>query len=66
MSDKYTVVVGNIGTVYSGNSARTARKTFNEYIDQSINRYGRASGEPVYLFSDGELDEEYEPSQQEE
>ena len=54
-----SVVVGNIGTVYAGDSVQTARHTFNEYVRQSIDNYGRAAGEDVTWFMDGEIEREY-------
>jgi hypothetical protein len=57
---KYQVVVGNIGTVYDGNSYLLAIRTYGEYVDQSKTNYGRAAGEPVALFEDGEIIKELE------
>lgn len=48
----WQVVVGNIGTVYDGNSQDEAIKTYNEYVAQSKERKGRAAGESVVLFRD--------------
>lgn len=59
MSDRYTVVVGNVGTAYSGNDPVEARKVFGEYRDISQGRRGRAAGEDVTLFDDGEPELEY-------
>lgn len=55
----YEVNVGNIGTIYCGDSYRTALKHFVEYIDQSKSEVGRASGESVVLARDGEPIREY-------
>lgn len=55
----YEVVVGNIGTVHHGNDRRTAERVFAEYVSQSKEGYGRASGEPVTLLGDGEILKEY-------
>ena len=55
---KHEVVVGNIGTVYTGNYAE-AEKAFREYRHQSVKRYGRAAGENVIWFRDGEIYKEY-------
>ena len=56
----YEVVVGNIGTVYSGPSQVKAAADHKEYVDQSRTGYGRASGESVTTFIDGEIFEHYE------
>lgn len=50
----FEVVVGNIGTVYRGPLLKEALMAFGEYSRQSREGYGRASGEPVTLFKDGE------------
>lgn len=47
----YEVVVGNIGTVHTG----LANKWCGEYKRQSDSGVGRAAGEPVTLFVDGEI-----------
>jgi hypothetical protein len=52
---RYQVVVGNIGTVYSGNDASKARRAFEEYKEQSLTNYGRAAGESVTWFENGEI-----------
>lgn len=59
MKHHYEIVVGNIGTVYSGHNHRTALQKYNEYIRQSQNTNGRAAGETVTFFYDGEIDREY-------
>lgn len=51
----YQVIVGNIGTVYSGNTEQTACDIFDEYVKMSQAPYGRASGESVTLMMDGEV-----------
>lgn len=56
---RYQVVVGNIGTVYDGDSYREAVNVLEEYVSQSVNGYGRASDEDVTLFKDGDLKEEH-------
>lgn len=59
MTDKYQVVVGNIGTTYSGNLLKEALKNYKEYKSQSKQNYGRAAGEQVTLLKDGEPLYEY-------
>jgi len=58
----YQVVVGNIGTVYSGHSKSKAEKCFTEYIELSRLNYGSASAENVTLFIDNDIDQEYDGS----
>ena len=55
----YTVVVGNIGTVLETNQHSAAIQTFQDYVDASIDNVGRAAGEDVTLFEDGEVLHEY-------
>jgi hypothetical protein len=56
----YEVVVGNIGTVYSGNSLREASRCFSEYVKQSKSPFGRASSEDVTMFCDSEICKSYD------
>jgi hypothetical protein len=62
----YEVIVGNIGTVYSGASKAEAEKTYRTYVQQSKAGYGRASGEDVTLMVDGEIAREHYGAQYEE
>jgi hypothetical protein len=55
----YEVVVGNIGSVYSGRNGFEANKTYSTYVGQSKNGYGRAAGESVTLYKDGEITKEH-------
>lgn len=55
----HEVVVGNIGTVYSGTSKLDALAKYKEYVSQSKANYGRAAGESVTLFTDNEIAKEY-------
>ena len=50
----YQVVVGNIGTVYDGHSRELAEDSFKDYRELSRSGYGRAAGEMVTLFEDGD------------
>jgi hypothetical protein len=50
----YEVIVGNIGTVYTGTSKAEAIKRFNTYVAQSKSLRGRAGGESVTIIKDGE------------
>lgn len=56
----YQVYVGNIGKVYDGPAYFTAKRDFDEYVRQSKADYGRAGGETVTLFKDGDIIEEHE------
>lgn len=59
-SDDWDVIVGNIGTVYSGKNRATARRIFEEYKQQVWRPENRAYREPVHLFQNGELYDEYD------
>jgi hypothetical protein len=59
MRTKFEVVVGNIGTTYSGDLLKEALRNYKEYKSQSEQNYGRAAGEQVTLFKDGEPLYEY-------
>lgn len=59
---KYEVIVGNIGSVYSGGSHDYAMKHFRRYKDLSKSNEGRAAGEDVNLVIDGEIAEAYLPN----
>jgi hypothetical protein len=51
----YEVAVGNIGTVYSGTEKCLAAGQFDKYVSFSRDNIGRAAGEDVTLFCDGEV-----------
>lgn len=53
--DRYSVIVGNIGTVYSAYDKTEAVKTYADYVQQSASGYGRAAGEPVTLMIGNEI-----------
>ena len=55
----YDVVVGNIGTVYTGGCHRFADEHYSEYVTQSKTGYGRAGGEDVTILKNGEIVREY-------
>lgn len=59
---KYQVIVGNIGTVYTGSNKTVASGIFDEYSTQSKRKIGRAAGEAVTLLGDGHIDKEYTPA----
>jgi hypothetical protein len=52
----YEVIVGNVGTVYHGESEADANKTFNEYSEIVKNDENWWSGgESVVMFEDNEI-----------
>jgi hypothetical protein len=55
------VVVGNIGTVYSGYNGADARIKYGQYVKLSKLGVGRAGGEQVTMFTDGEIVYEHNP-----
>jgi hypothetical protein len=55
----YEVVVGNIGTVHTGTDHDAAVRCFWEYVWQSHRNQGRAAGENVTLYADGDIEREY-------
>jgi hypothetical protein len=64
MNPLYEVIVGNIGTVFASSNpkdASEALRIFREYVESSKSGVGRAGNEPVTLFYDGEIDDEYNP-----
>jgi hypothetical protein len=56
---RYTVLVGNIGQVLDTADHDQAVASYEEYILDSINNYGRAAGESVTLLKDGKPIREY-------
>ena len=59
METKFQVVVGNIGHVYQGNNYMVANATYAQYVKASKADRGRAAGEPVTMFHNGEIHCEY-------
>lgn len=51
----YEVLVGNIGTVWSGSNGAEAMREYGQWKRLSKGTQGRASGEDVTLFKDGEI-----------
>ncbi len=60
-SPVYDIIVGNIGHVGTYEDLEAALVVFIDYVSQSLHGYGRASGETVSLFQDGELIKDYNP-----
>jgi DNA modification methylase len=58
-SGRFEVVVGNVGTVYEGKDCKEAREIYKDYCKISKKRHGRAGGEPVTLFRNGEIEKEH-------
>ncbi len=57
---KYQVIVGYIGTVFDGDDKETALIAYEDYVEISKTRErGKAYGEDVTLFEDGEPIKEY-------
>lgn len=59
VKNDWQVVVGNIGTVYEGTNGFEALKTFRSYVKDSRTGYGKASGETVTMFKNGEIHRDY-------
>lgn len=55
----YEVIVGNIGTVYSGNDKAEADRAYAHYVEQSNSRLGRAGGEHVTMMVGNEIEKEH-------
>jgi len=58
--EKYEVVVGNVGAVYRGSDRAKAEETYNIYLAHSKSNRGRAGGETVTLFADGDVDPNFD------
>lgn len=56
---EYEVVVGNIGTVYTGHDRLTALKHYRSYREMSRRGTGSAGAEDVTLFKDREIEKEH-------
>ena len=57
--NRYQVIVGNIGTVMSGDSGWAATSYFKTYVGLSKADYSSAAGEDVTLMDNGEPVTEY-------
>lgn len=57
----WEVSVDNVGIVFIGDNGFNAIKSYNECVIASKSRYGRMSGESVYLIKNGEINKEYHP-----
>ena len=61
MKHQYSITVGNLGTVWDGTNGAAANVQYGQWVAQSRELTGRASGEPVTLFRDGEPVYEFNP-----
>ena len=55
MKNKYSVIVGNVGTVYDGENGFKAIQEYNAYVTISRAGSGRAGNEHVTLFKNGDV-----------
>jgi hypothetical protein len=58
----WTVVVGNIGTVYTGEEETIARSVYDTYVHMSERGEGRCAYEEVSLFFNEECIETFIPT----
>jgi len=49
MKKQYSVIVGNVGTVFNSNTKKDAIATYKEYVKMSDSSKGRVGGEDVVL-----------------
>jgi len=49
MKNQYSVIVGNVGTVFNSNIKKDAIATYKEYVKMSDSSRGRVGGEDVVL-----------------
>ncbi len=61
MKNNYEVIVGNIGSIHQGCNRRIAERKYRAYVQDSIDGHGRAAGESVALFNNGEPIKEHNP-----
>lgn len=60
----YEVFVSNVGTVYRGEDQCDAEYDFDSYVDLSRRGIGRAGGQDVVLFKDGQtIDQHHAPTE---
>ncbi len=56
----FSVIVGNLGTVYDGDDFSEAEKAYDEYVEMSHCAFGRTSSQEVILMKNGEVEFHYE------
>lgn len=49
MKKQYSVIVGNVGTVFNSTNKKDAVATYKEYVKMSDSSKGRVGGEDVVL-----------------
>ena len=54
MKKQYSVIVGNVGTVFYSINKKDAIATYKEYVKMSGSSKGRVGGEDVTLFCNDE------------
>lgn len=59
--DRWTVLVGNVGTVYTGTDESEARRLYADWVDCSANDAMRAYGETVTLMRGDDIEREHVP-----
>ena len=59
MKNLYEVYCGNIGKGHAGHNRKEAETVFSHYVGLSANGIGRAAGEDVTLFMNGEIVKEF-------
>jgi len=59
MKNQYSVIVGNVGTVFNSNIKKDAIATYEEYVKMSDSSRGRVGGEDVVLTCNDEPLYEY-------
>ena len=64
-TNKFEVLVANIGTVHNSFDEGVAYKIYMEYVSQSKAGFGRAANESVILFRNEEIYREHESAYQE-
>jgi hypothetical protein len=56
---RYEVIVGNVGSVYNGDSEASARAVYNSYVRAADGDVGRAAGKDVTLLGDHKIIESH-------
>ena len=56
----FSVIVGNLGTVYDGDDYSEAEKAYDEYVEMSHCQFGRVATEEVIFMANGEVEFHYE------
>lgn len=57
--NEWALVIGNIGTIEFHTNGFEAVRAYNDYVTMSKAAVGRASGETVTLFKNGDVHREY-------